>query len=139
MMSAERLRDQKKEATNTNNANISVPFPIRLDLKSLSLKDVEENLVVTIRNIVLSVKQSESIFLLESHKQVNCTLFRSPEEFINANIEKVTICLQQENGQFKPKHIDSLGAIFGPCSPSYEKLSIVIPSFCQQDDQKVLF
>jgi hypothetical protein len=123
----------------TNSSNISIPFPIHLDLKLLILKEAGETVLIGMKNISMSVNQSGSTFVLECREDMRIRLKQSPNVSIDATMGKLSLQLQDDNGYFRPKQIQLSGAVLGPCSPSCGKLSIVVPRAYQEDGRKLSF
>jgi len=97
-----------------NNSKISIPIPIQLDLKSLKLEDAGGTLFITLNNIDLSAKELGAVFLLKSHRSIKLRWNRSPEEYVDAKMGKLSLHLHQDNGRLKPKQIEFSGAVLGP-------------------------
>ena len=122
----------------TNSSNISIPFPIHLDLKRLILKEAGGTVLIGVINIFMSVKQSGSIYLF-FREDMRIRLKQSPNVSFDATMGKLSLQLQDDNGHFRPKQIQLSGAVLGPCSPSCGKLSIVVPRASQEDGRKLSF
>ena len=123
----------------TKKSKSSIPVPIQLDLKLLTLKEAGTSTLIGIKQIFISVNQSGSAFFVESREGMKMRLQQSPKLFIDATMGKLSLQLQEDNGHLKARNISLMGAKLGPCSPSYGILLIVIPPVSKEDGQKLLF
>eukprot|EP00534_Pseudo-nitzschia_fraudulenta_P000639 CAMPEP_0201116588 /NCGR_PEP_ID=MMETSP0850-20130426/811_1 /ASSEMBLY_ACC=CAM_ASM_000622 /TAXON_ID=183588 /ORGANISM="Pseudo-nitzschia fraudulenta, Strain WWA7" /LENGTH=685 /DNA_ID=CAMNT_0047380695 /DNA_START=215 /DNA_END=2269 /DNA_ORIENTATION=- len=133
-------RPEIQETKNdTNKPKIAIPFPIQLDLKYLTLKEVGKPILIGMQQIFLSISQSGSTFTVESSDGMKIRLQQSPNISIDATMGKFALQLQEDNGFFKAKKISLSGAQLGPCSPSSGKLLVAVPYVSKEDGKKLSF